>query len=390
MTRFGHKPLLLSLACSAWLGAAAIFARPVYSHDDFKIDFSGYVQEQALDSLDFFGASFDLAQTRFRPVMDLNFGKGFSAEFSQTLLLSSGSALDNQLYVLAQEPGPPTYFHWDQRLVKGDDAWLDWSVYRAWAAYENDRLKVTLGRQRLAFGSALFYSPMDIFNPVSPLSLEPEERVGIDGASLELELGPSSYLDFAYGLGQVVDESRFAAYCKTTVQTFDLHFLAARIFRDWVLGFAFSGNVKDGNLYGEATYTILENDRNFVRTTLGYQYSFANSLFITGEYYHNDGVISKTAMNDSSIIFSQSNALATLDRNFLGASVGFDLDPLLRFNSALIWDRDAGSFFIGPSFSYSAPHSITIQAGTQLFGGTQKGDFGLMPNFHWGRIRWDF
>jgi hypothetical protein len=380
------------LSLALLLCAAAGQATPLYSKDDFKIDFSGYIQEQWLDSGDFLGASFDLFQTRLRPVFDFNFGKGFSAEVSQTLLFSSGNALDNPLYKLSQDAAPPTYFRWDKRLVNDNEAWLDWSVYRAWAAYENDKMKVTLGRQRIAFGSALFYSPLDVFNPVSPLSLEPGERVGVDGVDCEIELGPSSYFSLAYGIGNVIDQSRFAAYYKTTVKTTDLHFLAARIFADWIAGAAFASNVKQGKLYGEASYTWPEQGKNYFRGTIGYQYNFSNGLLLTTEYYHNDGVIHASALGlaDASAIFTQTNALATVDRNFLGVSAGFDLTELIRFNSALLLDLDAGSFYIGPSFSFSAPHSIALEAGAQLFSGNGKGDFGLLPDFDWARIRWDF
>jgi len=267
---------------------------------------------------------------------------------------------------------------------------LDWSIYRAWLAYETKKFKAVVGRQRIAYGSAMFYSPLDIFNPISPLSLEPEERVGVDGASMEVELGPSSYTSLAYGIGNSWDETRLAAYYKTTVKSFDLHFLAARIFEEYILGAAFSGYVKEGSLYGELSYTIPDHGLNYVRGTIGYEYNLKNGILLIAEYYHNDGVISLSDLNSAELMFSTQRGLATIDHNFLCLSAGFDLNPLLRFNSAIIYDMDAGAFYIGPSFSYSAPHSITVAAGTQLFGGNQRGDFGMLPPFLWGRVRWDF
>jgi len=387
MTRSGINRALLALAL---LLAPAALAAPLYSKDEFKVDFSGYLMEQALDSRDFFGSNFTLAQTWLRPVLGFNFPKGVSAELSQTLILNSGSALDNPLYLLSQENPVPAYFKWDKRLADEDEFWLDWNIYRAWAQYEDERMVFTLGRQRIAFGSAFFYSPMDIFNPVSPLSLLPEERLGVDGANLELELGPSSRINLAYGIGDVIDESRFATYLKTTVGQADLHFLAARIYQDWTAGFGFAANLKDGSLYGEATYTWPETGHDYFRGTIGYQYSFPESVLLTAEYYHNEGVLSLAGLGQAAALFSQPDPLKTLDRNFLALSTSAELDPLLRLITALIYDLDAGSFYIGPSFAYSAPHSITFQAGAQLFGGSQKGDFGLIPNFHWAQLRWDF
>jgi hypothetical protein len=390
MTRSETRILLVLAALMAGLIAARGAAKPVYAKDDFKIDFSGYIQEQVLDAPYFYGSSFDLSQARLRPVLDFNFGHGLTADFSQTFLLSSGSAISNPAYLLARKYPQPTYFKWDYYFVDTTDLNLDWSVYRAWVAYEGKKVKAVVGRQRIAYGSAMFYSPMDLFNPISPLSLEPDERVGVDGASMEVELGQSSYASLAYGIGDSWDETRLALYYKTTVKSYDLHFLAARIFSDYIAGFAFSGYLKDGSLYGDATYTMPDHGLNYWRGTIGYEYNLKSGILLIAEYYHNDGVYSAADLSSAALLFSTQRGLATIDHNFLSASAGFDVMPLLRFNSAIIYDMDAGAFYIGPSFSYSAPHSVTFYAGAQLFGGNQRGDFGSLPPFLWGRLRWNF
>ncbi len=395
MTRKGNCiPLLVGLVW--FLLSSSLQALPIYAQGDFKADFSGYLQEQELYTPDFFGFELDLSSTRFRPVLDFQFGRGVSAEFSQTLQASAGGALDNPVYVLAGKAQPYTFFKWDKRLSEEDDFWLDYSVYRAWLAYEDEKIKVVVGRQRIAFGSANFYSPMDLFNPVSPLSLEPQERVGVDGASFEYDYNPTTFLTLALGLADQSDRRRMAAYFKTTVKSYDLHFLIAQIFTDYVLGFGFSGYLQGGGLYGEVTYTMpqemtFEPDQgNYFRTTLGYQYSFKNAMILTAEYYHNDGVISGLALQNPALLFSSESGLTTVDRNFLAASLSAQVTPILTSNAAIVYDLDAGSYFLGPSLTFSAPHSVTLAAGAQIFDGSKHGDFGLMPSFLWGRVKWDF
>ena len=373
----------------AALLAVSSSGKPVYMKDDFKIDFSGYIQEQALLAPLLLNDYFLLSQSRFRPVLDFNFGHGLTADFSQTLLLSAGNALQNPAYQYARKFSQPTYFKWDDYFVDTSDLNLDWSVYRAWVAYEGKKFKAVVGRQRIAYGSAMFYSPMDLFNPISPLSLQPEERVGVDGASMEIQLGQSSYASLAYGIGNSWDQTRLAIYYKTTIKSYDLHFLAARIFSDYIAGFAFSGYLKDGSLYGEATYTIPDHGLNYFRGTIGYSYKLKSGVFLIAEYYHN-GESSGADLNNAELLFATKQGLTTIDRNFLCTSAGFEVIPLVSFNSAIIWDMDAGAFYIAPSLSYSASSSISVAAGAQLFGGNQQGDFGSLPPFLWGRVRWDF
>jgi len=73
MTRSAiNKLFALAFVVLAGMVAPRGYGKPVYSKDDFKIDFSGYLQEQILDAPYFYGSSFDLSQARFRPVLDLN------------------------------------------------------------------------------------------------------------------------------------------------------------------------------------------------------------------------------------------------------------------------------------------------------------------------------
>jgi hypothetical protein len=76
----------------------------------------------------------------------------------------------------------------DFELVRGrqDAAWLDlrhtyvdrrhvyWdtSLDRGYATLRHKRVALTLGRQRIGWGTARFWSPADVFNPLNPLQLE--------------------------------------------------------------------------------------------------------------------------------------------------------------------------------------------------------------------------
>jgi|GEM_PF-2071813 len=378
-------PLIFLFGICAFTAQASL----IYSQDESKIELSGYLQTQGIHAEEFFQEPFDLGQSRLRLSLNLALPNRIKIELSQNLEASYGSALHNPFYQLTQNLKPATYFQWHKRLIEEQEFWLDWEIYRAYLSYENEKIKFILGRQRIALGNAFFYSPLDIFNPQSPVSLEPEERLGVDGASLEFNLAPNSYLIFGYGLGEVIDESRFALYYKFLVNSYDIGILSARIYQDWVLGFSFFGYIKQAGFYGEATYTLPEQGENYLRATIGYQYAFPNSWLLILEYYHNDGIIKDMPENMELLLINQTG-LITMNRNFLGLSAGTDITPLLRFNSGIIYDLDGSSFFIAPSIIYSAPYSITLQAGMQLFAGDDESEFSWLPNLLWARIKWNF
>jgi len=66
--------------------------------------------------------------------------------------------------------------------------------------FENSSL--TLGLQGVPFGVCHLWNPVDKFNPVYALSLEPDERVGIFGVEYKQYLDDLSYLQFVGNVKQ--------------------------------------------------------------------------------------------------------------------------------------------------------------------------------------------
>ncbi|MFB3099474.1 MAG: hypothetical protein ACE1ZX_05510, partial [Acidimicrobiia bacterium] len=53
-------------------------------------------------------------------------------------------------------------------------------LYRGWVRYEGRSFDVTLGRQRIPLGRARLWNPTDLFNPIFPLAIEGDQRIGQD------------------------------------------------------------------------------------------------------------------------------------------------------------------------------------------------------------------
>jgi hypothetical protein len=51
---------------------------------------------------------------------------------------------------------------------------------RLWAGYASEKTVVRIGRQAISWGNGLFFSPMDIVNPVDPTAIDTEYKTGDD------------------------------------------------------------------------------------------------------------------------------------------------------------------------------------------------------------------
>ena len=61
-------------------------------------------------------------------------------------------------------------------ILERSNVYWDTSLYRGYVPLHAKSAALTLGRQRIGWGTARFWSPMDVFNPINPLQVEPEER----------------------------------------------------------------------------------------------------------------------------------------------------------------------------------------------------------------------
>jgi hypothetical protein len=405
--------LLAFIAVLAFIALAEASGVEIFSKDSLSMQFSGYLQDQALHTRDFLGDPYDQNQVRFRPEFTVLLGSKLSAFYSHTAELTFGSCLDSLQYQVLKDIPPGTYYDWNWNIEDNEYRHVRSSIYRAYMVFEDDRVRFTAGRQRVAWGTALFWNPTDLFNPVDPVSLEPLEKEGVDGLSLELMLREFTYLDMVYGAGDKWDESRFAMRLKSTVKSFDISAMGGKFREDEVAGGAFSGYLFEGSLYGEGTYTWADERDDYVRVSFGYQYSWPNTFMLAAEYYHNSGNMEwehDLSMNEmleyisyyiempydgldiSSLIPEDyfKDPLLTFGRNFLGIMTGGDLTPLVHGSFSMILDIDHESVFLGPQLSYLATGALTLEGGMQIFAGSAQGEYSWMHDMAWIRLRYIF
>ncbi|MBU0487899.1 MAG: hypothetical protein KKA07_11245 [Bacteroidetes bacterium] len=302
------------------------------------------------------------------------------------MLSSSGlySAKDNGLVNLS--------------LMESGTSWVAHAMIdRAYLDMTFGKLQIRAGRQRVNWGMNLVWNPNDVFNAFSFFDFDYEERPGMDGIRLQYYTGAASSAEFVYKANADFQKSAFAGQYKLNKWNYDFQFLGGYNDYDLFAGAGWAGQIKGGGFRGEATY--FHPSDNFSDTSgqvvaaISGDYSFKKGLYLHGGVLYNSAGSDKRRGTGSMFTLDSGGMSAkSLSASMLSifAQVSTPLHPLLRADLAAMINPHDGSFFTGPSFSFSASQNIEMMLSTQLFFGPKQSEFGDIGYLGYLRVRYSF
>lgn len=286
----------------------------------------------------------------------------------------------------------------DQRslaLLDGDKAHTDrehiyakYSLYRAYLEYYDPGLQVSAGKQLIDWGRCRFFSPMDLFNPVSPLQIEREERTGVDALNLNFPLTSLSDFNLVFAPQRRRENLSLGSKLFYRMDNFDLFFVAGEFRKDEVIGFCFDGYLGNGGIRGEFTQTRADASDDYLRGVIGAEYNFPNKVFVQAEYFYNGGSENNFAQFLNSYQFS-SRALS-LTKNLFGLWIGYEITPLLKWDNYAMYDFEERGVFLNPELRYNMRQDFDISAGIQFFRGSGDSEFGNYQDVYYLQAKYFF
>jgi hypothetical protein len=293
------------------------------------------------------------------------------------------------------------YFDWRKSLLDEEDAVLEAEIDRLWiTAYQGD-LEVTIGRQRIAWGTALVWNPIDLFNPSSPLDFANIEKPGADGLRAQYYLGAASRIEIAGALRRPEEHSIAVTQLVLNRWEYDWHFLGGRQAEEWVTGLAWAGNIHGGGFRGEllgrfpAEETEEQEDSGkldgppvsgasgeggsredaALTAVLSGDYTFRSSLYLHGEVLFD----SRGTTGDAGglrLVEALQEGRLTPARWSVFAEVARQLHPLVYAGLSGILNPSDRSWYAGPTVTWNALTNLDITLTGQLFGGDSGTEFG--------------
>jgi hypothetical protein len=301
--------------------------------------------------------------------------------------LTWGSYLDTQQYALGRPFEDRSYIDMTLDPYESDDAHWRAEVHRLYLRYTSSRFDLTAGRQRIAWGSGRIWNPTDLFNPTSPLTLEPAEKNGADALHLAFRPADNLQLEAAWAIGADENDTRWAARGRTSIGSYEISLMGGHFRGGDVVGLDFSGYIGDAGFRGEFTHSW-EVEREFTRAVLSYEYTLRDGLDILVEYLYNGGNIGSFGIEDIGRLAAY-DSIVTLNRQFLAVSLSKQLHPLISGQLLSIFELEDRSYFLFPFITYSWAQNVDVTIGAQLFFG-DKGDFSLYHPAALAALEWYF
>ncbi len=299
---------------------------------------------------------------------------------------------------------------------------LSWSAYDDSSGFSlrgrMDRLSLRLrfahmdlkvGRQPVSFGSAWFFTPLDLVNPFHPATVDSEYKPGVDAARLDAYPSASTEVTLvaAYAGDWTREEMVFAGHGQLTVGVTDLGVFLGEVRGDRVAGLSGVGSIGPVGVYGDVAATLPGDSEEdpFVRVVLGADHRATATTSVGLEiYYQSLGASSPSDYGE----FGASDRVArgelwTLGRVYGGLSVLQEITPLVMVSVAGLANLADQSALVMPSVSVSVaentdavlggylgvgerPHELEME---EWLSGDQgiESEFGLLPSMFFAQMR---
>jgi len=284
---------------------------------------------------------------------------------------------------------------WDKKETLGygeiDRLYIDWNY---------NEFQLTAGRQRIAWGTSWVWNPIDIFNPLSVLDFDYEERPAVDALRLQYYTGAVSKVEFAFKPAKEKENIIVSGLLSINMWDYDFNLIGGVKNERWLGGAGWAGDISGAGFRGEvlisegrkvaspfSNISFGSDDINYSFVLSG-DYTFPNSFYIHTEVlYNNIGVEALTAQFQQEAL---NLGLLTAARWSLYQEFAYDFHPLVRGTVFSLFNPEDKSFVIVPSASYSVITNLDFLLLLMFFEGKPLTEFGEYGSTIFLRFKYSF
>ena len=270
-------------------------------------------------------------------------------------------------------------------------------------------LDLTVGRQQISPGVGYAWNPTDIFNHKT--LMDPSyEQSGVSGIRVEIPLPANTNMTTFFQPYDEWSSSSKQLWLSSGLGHFDIELTAAEYLWDYfnlssihkqkrtLLGLSLVGEVAGIGTWIEAAQNESDRPTNFggntiswIEVTAGVDYTFENSIYVLGEFLHNElGVAQEADLTLSSYLYSLEGITHSLMQDYGFFYIMHPTYDYVSLSALAIANFNDNSGTLAPQLDWNAFEDTNISLQTSFSWGDKDTEFGLQD---WGlrlRLRSDF
>lgn len=277
---------------------------------------------------------------------------------------------------------------------------------RASVQFSSDFADISLGRDAIAWGSARIINPTDVVAPYTYDQLDTEDRVGVDAIRVRIPVGVMGEVDTGYIFGPNFDFDKSAIFLRSQLNAAETDFsiLLLEFQRDLLVGLDITRGIGGAGFWLETAYVFAtpfnnepDTSDNYLRTSVGLDYSFGGETYAFIEYHFN-GAGAKKPKNYLANLDTPAytrGGVYLLGIHYLASGFTHQLTPLISFIGQMLFNLSDPSTWIAPQVAYNIAEDIHLSVGGFIsLGGRPRDDpprfqseFGSYPHLFFSSFR---
>jgi hypothetical protein len=239
-----------------------------------------------------------------------------------------------------------------------------------WLGPEN--LRLVAGKQRLYWGVARVFKPLDIFNPVNyyePGYEKPGSNALLGYAALGSLTSIRAIIVPRFRIRESIGGVRFGSHLIRN--DIGLNIIHQRSPEKTIAGFELAGELSVG-YWGEFSYEW-EDSTQYAKVSVGVDYTFPFLLYAMVEYFFDES--GESDWHDYDISEISDGTRMTLAQQYLYLSLGLAYNPFFRPVVNAIVNADDGGVILIPQVSYAIFDNAELVSGLNFFLGPETSEF---------------
>ena len=353
------------------------------------VSHSGYLKNQTAGSRSLVnGDSYlsNLTRLRLKP----RYREGdWTIEAAYDLELLTGNFLDSPEFALLKRAPDPRYWTLQDEFYESGDLVARHQLYRGTVQWRSPMGDFRLGRQQVNWSTALIWNPMDILNPVSPLQLEPDERVGVDAILWDQAWGALGRISAVHAPQHEDEDGSTAARVKRYVAGVDAGLMLGEFADVTKAGLSGSSSLRGTGWRTELLWSQPAQGDSYWQAVADVNWSFRSGINLAVEYFYNGQPVPLQALDLSRLVASEP---LYAGRHYTGVLVWQDINPFWQYRVVAIRNADDASWVLYPRSSWTLPvtEEVYLMAGAQIFGGDDDSEYGRLEMLGLFELQWYF